>query len=226
LAHTLPAHTLLTRTLLMDLDGTLVDSVPDITAALNRLLTARDMPVMSREQVKAMVGDGVAVLVTRAFAAHDREPDATAIADFAADYAANAAVESSLYPQVLPVLTGLKDDGWRLAVCTNKPERTARTLLQALGVLPLLSAVGGGDSFPVRKPDPAHLLGTLTRASATSDTALMLGDHHNDVAAARDAGIPSIFAAWGYGSPGMEHGSTAAARDITEAAAIANRLRP
>jgi phosphoglycolate phosphatase len=214
------------RTLLLDLDGTLVDTVPDLTAALNRLMGTRGLPDFTRAQVTTMVGDGLGPLVARAFAANDRQPDATAVADLTEDYLAHVAVESTLYPQVLPVLTALARDGWRLAVCTNKPERAARALLLAVGVLPLLCAVGGGDSFPARKPDPAHLLGTLARASGQPGSALMLGDHHNDVLAARGAGVPAIFAGWGYGPPAMADGSTAVARDITEAAAIANRLLP
>jgi phosphoglycolate phosphatase len=212
------------RTLLLDLDGTLVDTVPDLSAALNGLMRARSLPGFTDEQVAAMVGDGVAELVARAFAAAGGQPDATAVEDFVADYTAHVAVESRLYPDVLPVLAGLARDGWRLAVCTNKPERAARTLLQAMGVLPLLCAVGGGDSFPARKPDPAHLLATLTLAAGTPDAALMLGDHRNDMLAARAAQIPGIFAAWGYGSAGMAEGSAAVARDITEAAAIVSRL--
>jgi phosphoglycolate phosphatase len=214
------------RTLLFDLDGTLVDTVPDLTAALNRLMLARGLAAFTRPAVAAMVGDGVAALVARAFAARNLQPDAGAVADLTADYTAHVAVESALYPAVLPVLTALAGDGWRLAVCTNKPERAAEALLEALGVLPLLCAVGGGDSFPTRKPDPGHLLGTLSRAGGRRDAAVMVGDHHNDVVVARAAGVPAIFAAWGYGSPGMADGSTAVARDITEAAAIANRLLP
>jgi phosphoglycolate phosphatase len=217
---------MVSRTLLLDLDGTLVDTVPDIAAALNRLMRARRLPIFSHEQVAAMVGDGVAVLVMRAFAARDRQPDAAAIPDFTADYTAHSVVESRLYPRVLPVLTDLAHDGWGLAVCTNKPEQAARALLQALRLLPLLCAVGGGDSFPVRKPDPAHLLSTLAQAAGTRDAAVMIGDHRNDVLAARAAGIPSIFASWGYGSPGMAEGCTAVAPDIAQAAAIANRLLP
>jgi phosphoglycolate phosphatase len=214
------------RTLLLDLDGTLVDTVPDLAAAMNRLMSARGLPAFTREQVAAMVGDGVAVLVTRAFAARGQLPDAAAVADFSADYTAHVAVESKLYPSVLPVLSTLAREGWRLAVCTNKPEQAARALLDAVGLLPLLCAIGGGDSFVARKPDPAHLLGTLTRACGRSDAALILGDHHNDVTAARQAGMPSIFALWGYGSPGMADGSAAVAHDIAEAAEIANRLLP
>jgi phosphoglycolate phosphatase len=214
------------RTLLLDLDGTLVDTVPDLTSALNRLMASRGLPAFTRPQVAAMVGDGVGVLVARAFAARDRQPDPAAVAELTADYTANVAVESKLYPQVLPVLTKLVADGWKLAVCTNKPEQAAKALLGALGLLPLLCAVGGGDSFPTRKPDPAHLLATLNRASGHPGAALMVGDHHNDVVAASGAGMPSIFAGWGYGAPAMAEGCTAIARDIAEAASIANRLLP
>jgi phosphoglycolate phosphatase len=214
------------RTLLLDLDGTLVDTVPDLAAALNRLLRSRGLSDLSTEQVTVMIGDGIAVLVARAFATYDRRPDAKAVAEMYADYTAHVAVESKLYPRVLPVLGGLADQGWRLAVCTNKPEQAARCLLQAMGLLTLCCALGGGDSFPARKPDPAHLLGTLARAGGQADAAVMLGDHRNDVRAARDAGIPSIFAAWGYGVIERTDGCAWVARDIAEAAAIANRLLP
>ena len=214
------------RTLLLDLDGTLVDTVPDLAACLNRLMAARHLPAFSHPEVAAMVGDGVAALVTRAFAAHQRQSDPADLDQFAADYAAHAAIDSKPFPGVLPVLSGLAADGWQLAVCTNKPERPARALLEACGLLRLLCTVGGGDSFAARKPDPAHLLATLARSGASPDTALMLGDHRNDVIAARGAGLRSIFALWGYAAPGMETGATAVARDIAEAAAIARRLLP
>jgi phosphoglycolate phosphatase len=214
------------RTLLLDLDGTLVDTVPDLAAALNRLMRARGLADLSHDQVAGMVGDGVAVLVARAFAAHGREPDATAVAMMTEDYTAHVAIESKLYADVLPVLGGLAREGWRLAVCTNKPELAARRLLQAVGVLDLMAAVGGGDSFPVRKPDPRHLLETLAQAGGRRDAVVMLGDHHNDVMAAQGARIPAIFAAWGYGAIGATDGCANVAHDMTEAAAIANRLLP
>ncbi|MEA2790589.1 MAG: phosphoglycolate phosphatase [Acetobacteraceae bacterium] len=214
------------RSLLLDLDGTLVDTVPDLAAVLNRLMHARGLPEFNRNQVASMVGDGVGVLVARAFNARGQPPDSTAVAEFSADYEANIAVKSTLYPHVSQALEALARDGWRLAVCTNKPERAARALLKALGLLPLMSAVGGGDSFPVRKPDPGHLRATLLLAMGTLDQAVALGDHRNDVLAAAGAGIPCIFAGWGYGSPGMPEGCTAIANDILEAVQIANRLLP
>ena len=214
------------RTLLLDLDGTLVDTVPDLAAALNRLMRSRGFPDFSHAETAAMVGDGVAALVRKAFAAHQREPDPAAVAEFVHDYERNAAVDSRLYPGVMESLAGLADAGWALAVCTNKPEFAARALLESLGLLRLMRAVGGGDSFPVRKPDPAHISATLAAAGGIPQRALMIGDHANDVAASRGAGVPCIFAAWGYGAPSMAEGAAAVARDISELAALAGRLVP
>ncbi len=214
------------RTLLLDLDGTLVDTVPDLAAALNRLMQSRGLPDFSHEQVAKMVGDGIAVLVARAFAAHGREPDETAVAAMNEDYTAHVAIGSKLYPDVLAVLKELTGAGWRLAVCTNKPEQAARRLLRAVGLLDCMVAVGGGDSFPVRKPDPRHLLETLARAGGRRDAAVMLGDHRNDIAAARGAGIEVIFATWGYGTIAATDDCASIANDMTEAAAAANRLLP
>jgi phosphoglycolate phosphatase len=214
----------LTRTLLLDLDGTLVHSVPDLCAALNRLMRARGLAGFSQPKTALMVGDGVAKLVERAFAARDRMPDPGAVAEFSADYGAHAAVESIPYPGVADALRALAAEGWRLAVCTNKPEAAARAVLGALGLGGYFAAIGGGDSFPVRKPDPAHLLATLQRAGGEPAHAVMAGDHANDITAARGAGLPCIFAAWGYGPPSMAAGAVEIARDFAELTAIARRL--
>ena len=155
------------RTLLLDLDGTLVHSVPDLAAALNRLMGARGLAGFSHPETAAMVGDGVAKLVERAFAARGRTPDAGAVAEFSADYLVAFGGGDQAVPGGCRGLHALADEGWRLAVCTNKPERAARALLAALGLAPLFAAIGGGDSFPVRKPDPAHLLATLRPPAAS-----------------------------------------------------------
>ena len=214
----------MTRTLLFDLDGTLVNSVPDLAAALTRLMRARGLAGFSHSETALMVGDGVARLVERAFTARGTAPDAGAVAEFSADYLLHAVVETRPYPGVADGLHALACEGWKLAVCTNKPERAARALLAALGLAALFAAVGGGDSFPVRKPDPAHLLATLAAAAGEPAHAVMAGDHANDVAAARGAGVPCIFAAWGYGPPAMAEGADAVAQDFGELAAIARRL--
>ena len=108
------------------------------------------------------------------------------------------------------------DAGWKIAVCTNKPERPARIVLEAFGIAQFLAAIGGGDSFPVKKPDPAHLLATLSAAGGDPGSAVMVGDHHNDVHAAAGAGLPCIFAAWGYGATDMAEGAARVAERFTD----------
>ena len=204
------------RTLVLDLDGTIVDSLPDLTAALNRLMAQRGLAPFPLADAARLVGDGVQRLVERAFAARGATADAAAVEHYVADYGRNYAVASRLYPGVAATVASLRAAGWRLAVCTNKLEQPARELLDALGLAGIFAAIGGGDSFPVRKPDPAHLLATLRAAGSAPEQAVMAGDHANDVTAARGAGLPVIFAAWGYGRPEMAAGADAVARDFTE----------
>ena len=189
----------MSRWLIFDLDGTLVDSVPDLTAALNRLALARGLAPYSEAEVTPMVGDGAGALVQRALAARDVVAVAEDLQALLRDYTAHAADLSVAYPGVADTLAALHQAGWIMAVCTNKPEGAAHALLAALGLDRWFVTVGGGDTFPVRKPDPAHLLATLAAAGGTPDRAVMVGDHHNDIEAARAAGVKSVFCRWGYG---------------------------
>ena len=118
----------------------------------------------------------------------------------------------------------MRGDGWRLAVCTNKPEGPARAMLQALDLAEYLDAIGGGDSFPVRKPDPAHLLATIAACGGERGASVMVGDHRNDVQAASGAGIPCIFAMWGYGPEAMSEGAQAKALTFADVPAVAAAL--
>jgi phosphoglycolate phosphatase len=214
------------RCLLFDLDGTLVDSVPDLAAALNVMLAARGFAPFAEPEVGAMVGDGVGVLIQRAFAARGATPDVAAVADYTARYAAHVADATRPYPGTHAALAQLAAGGWTLAVATNKPERLAHAVLEATGLDRFFASVGGGDSFPVRKPDPGHLLATLAAVGATPARALMVGDHRNDIAAAHGAGMGCIFAAWGYGEPGMESGAAAIAPDFAAVPRLAAGLLP
>ncbi len=219
-----PLHPITPRTLLLDLDGTLVDSLPDLAASLNRLMAARGMAPFAREAVAGMVGDGVRALLDRAFAARGGDPGPRDMADFLADYGAHLADATRPYPGVGAALGRLRAAGWRVAVCTNKPEGLARGVLHATGLLAAIDAVGGGDSFAVRKPDPGHLRATLARAGGATDRAVMAGDHRNDILAAHGAGVKAIFAAWGYGPPAIAAGADAVAEDFAELADLAVRL--
>jgi phosphoglycolate phosphatase len=212
------------RTLVLDLDGTLIDTVPDLAAALNRLMRARGLDGFTLAETAAMVGDGVARLVGRAFVARGRTADAADVAEYSADYSAHAVEASRLFPGVADTLGRMAAEGWGLAVCTNKPEAPARALLRAFGLEGLIRTVGGGDSFPVRKPDPRHLLATLAAAGGSADRAVMVGDNVNDVAAATGAGLPCIFAAWGYGPPEMAAGAAATATGFSEVPELARAL--
>jgi phosphoglycolate phosphatase len=195
------------RLAVFDLDGTLVDSAPDIHAALDRLMAAQGRPGFARAEVTAMIGDGVRVLVERASAARSLAFSEALLEAFTADYTARAAEATALFPGIATALDGLAAAGWALAVCTNKPAAATAALLGALGLEGRFAAVGGGDSFPVRKPDPGHLLGTLRQAGGDPGRAVMVGDHRNDVLAARGAGLPCLFAGWGYGVPAMAEGA-------------------
>jgi phosphoglycolate phosphatase len=200
-----------TRCAVFDLDGTLVDSAPDIHAALDRLMARRQLPGFARAEVVGMIGDGVRVLLERAHAARGLPLDEASLDHFMADYEANAAVLTRPFAGIPELLGGLRDAGWQLAVCTNKPEAAARVLLSGLGLDGHFSALGGGDSFHMRKPDPGHLRATLAAAGAAPEAAVMIGDHANDIEAARGAGVRAIFAGWGYGPHSMAGGAPIAA---------------
>ena len=194
-----------------DLDGTLVDSAPDLHAALDRLMAVKRLPGFARAEVVAMIGVGVRVLLERAYAARGIALDEAGLQHFMTDYEANAAVLTRAFDGIPELLGGLRDAGWRLAVCTNKPEGAARVLLSGLGLDGHFSALGGGDSFPMRKPDPGHLRATLAAAGAVPEDAVMIGDHRNDIEAAGGAGVRAIFAGWGYGPHSMAGGAPIAA---------------
>jgi len=205
------------RLAVFDLDGTLLDTAPDIRLAVNRRLAASGLAPLELTEVAAMIGDGARVLLERAFGARGAPVPASAVEAFTADPDLEGGTLTRLFPGILDLLDDLRDDGWRLAVCTNKPAAPARAVLAHFGIDGRFRAVGGGDSFATRKPDPAHLLATMGQAGG--GRAVMVGDHANDMLAARGAGIPAIFAGWGYGAPWMA-GDNAVADDVAAAKAL------
>ena len=186
--------------LVFDLDGTLVDSVPDLRAALNQMLRERGRPPLSLPQVKRMVGDGAPAMVTRALAATGPEAiDAGgALARFLEIYEANPVRLTRLYPEVRRTLTELRRRGYRTAICTNKPQRATIAVVEGLGLGDLFDGIAGGDHFPVRKPDPGHLLSLIAQLGARREASVMIGDNENDAAAARAARVPLILMRYGY----------------------------
>ncbi len=189
-------------TLLCDLDGTLVDSAPDLLRALNSLLELEGRAPIDLPVLKRMVGDGVTKLVERGWTATGGAAtgsDLEGLVDrFLTLYETNLVRDTVAFPRVGSVLSSLKESGWKLAVCTNKPERPSRQILETLGLSHLFEAVAGGDSYPVKKPDPGHLLATMAELQTTKERCVMLGDSGNDVRAAQAAGVPVVLVTFGY----------------------------
>src|SRR5213592_3422356 len=172
--------------LVFDLDGTLVDSVPDLRAAVNEMLRERGSRQLSLSEVKRLVGDGAPALVARALAASgaDAAGGGEALARFLEIYEANAVRLTRPYPDVRETLTALRRRGYRAAVCTNKPQRATMAVIEGLGFLALFDGIAGGDRFSVKKPDPGHLLGLIGELGASVTATAMIGDNENDAAVA------------------------------------------
>lgn len=184
------------------LDGTLIDSLPDIVAAANRLLDEDGRRPITRDEARLMVGAGAGALVERAFAITGAPLDDAALAvtrnRFIAYYEQAPARESSVYPGVIPVLEALAADRVPLGVCTNKPHALSETVLAALGLARFMSAVAGADAVAAKKPDAGHVLAVLDAMGGGVRGAVLVGDSATDMAAARNAGIPSVAVSYGY----------------------------
>jgi len=191
------------KAVVFDLDGTLIDSAPDLRSATNRLLAEEGREPLDLRAVTLMIGDGARKLVERAFAATG-EPAAEADLDaltarFLGHYEGKAAVDTVAFPGVVRALTVLRDRGLGLGVCTNKPYAPTLEILEELGLRRYIDVVVGGDSIPgVRKPDPGMLRSVLEQLGASPDEALMVGDNANDVASARAAGVAVVVMSYGY----------------------------
>lgn len=186
-----------------DLDGTLVDSAPDLAAAADATLADLGLPPRGEEAVRGWVGNGVERLLHRALTNdhHGQAPAALfehAKQCFWGHYQRGLCVHSRLYPGVQEGLLALAQQGFRLACVTNKPVDFARPLLKALGVDQLFSVVLGGDSVPQKKPAPDILLTAATQLGAGIQTSLLVGDSVTDVQTARNAGCPVVCVPYGY----------------------------
>jgi phosphoglycolate phosphatase len=188
-------------TLLLDLDGTLVDSAPDLAGALNSLRAEHGLSALAIDEVKTMVGDGAAKLVERGLPAPGEAAPgnrALLVRRFLEIYETRLTAETRPYPGVVETLEVLAAAGWRLGVCTNKPEGPSRRILSDLGLERFFATVGGGDSFAERKPAAGHVLATLALMDAVPESAVMVGDSPNDVLSARNAGLPVVVVGYGY----------------------------
>jgi phosphoglycolate phosphatase len=189
-------------TIAFDLDGTLVDTAPDLVGALNALLAEEGLPGLLFEDVMRMVGRGAWVLVQRGFAAAgetlDESHRAKVFGRFIELYTARIAERSRPYPGCLEALDALAAAGATLVVCTNKLTGLSVALLDALDMTRRFAAVIGQDSAPAAKPDARHLWTAIAAAGGSNDCAILVGDSDTDFNAARASGVPVILVPFGY----------------------------
>lgn len=187
---------------IFDLDGTLIDTAPDLIASLNHAIAPVGLAPYGVEDTKTLVGRGVRVMIERAFEHRDRSLDEdtfdACFERFSEHYRAGIPGESHPYPGIVAALDRLKSAGFDLAVCTNKRESFTMPLLDALDLTGYFTAITGGDTFAFRKPDPRHVLETIARASGDVANAVMVGDSSNDIDAGKGAGAATIAVTFGY----------------------------
>ncbi len=199
---------------IFDLDGTLVDSAPDIHAAVNTLMLAEGEAPLAFETVKRFIGNGVPTLLARVMVARGRSGDelhARWMARFMADYSTGASDLTRPYPGVPEALEALHQAGHALGLCTNKPIEPARHVLAAFGLDRFFSVVIGGDTLAVRKPDPAPLL--AVNYALDAGPAIFVGDSEVDADTALAAGVPFLLFTEGYRKSPVEAMAHAASFD-------------
>lgn len=197
-----PVAQVLPRTVIFDLDGTLVDTSPDLTAALNSVLLAAGRRPLPEEEVRHLVGRGARVLIERGMEVTGEPVDQglvpNLLQDFIAHYGANIAAGSQPFPGAIEAVRHLIATGHKVGICTNKPEALSFKLMDALNLRRLFPVILGADSRPYRKPDPRHLLDTIAELGGDPRHAVMIGDSETDARTAQAAGIPVILVSFGY----------------------------
>ena len=189
------------HTLIMDLDGTLIDSVPDVCASLNRALHSEGISPLRPEQVSKLVGHDAWYMIEQAVhvGGGDRVIDIDAMRDlFLREYSAHPVENTVIYPGVLEVLDTFKSQEALLGICTNKPEKTTYPVLDALGLDGYFPAIVCGDTLPYSKPDSRHVHKVIEMLGADAASAVFVGDSETDIAAARNAELPIVLVSYGY----------------------------
>lgn len=203
------------RALVFDLDGTLVDTAPDIIDALNRSLADSGLSAVDDETGRSFIGGGARTLVKLGVIETVGEDAADDLIDrtfdrFLAYYGESSVEKSVIYPGVIETLDGFANDGMPMGICTNKPHDISLSVLEALGLMGYFRAVIGGDALSERKPAAGHLLETAKRTLPGYREVIMIGDSATDVAAARNASVPVVAVSYGYTNvPAHELGADA-----------------
>ena len=189
-------------TIAFDLDGTLVETAPDLVSTLNVLLGQEGIAPLPLGEARNMIGHGARALIAKGFAASGRPLDPTALDGlferFIVHYLAHIADESAPFTGVIPTLDTLQAQGAILSVCTNKRTDLSLALLKALKLDHYFKSIVGADGAPAAKPDPRHLLTAIQAAGGNPARAIMVGDSASDAGAARGAGTPLILVTFGY----------------------------
>ncbi len=187
---------------IFDLDGTLVDSARDLSAALNHVLKCASRPEIALSEVRHMVGDGARALIIKGFSETGHLPGAKEIDaiqdEFLSYYSDHITDQTIIFPGARHVIETLADMKIPLGLCTNKAIKLTEKIIAEFDLTDYFSAIVGGDSFDYRKPDPRHLISTLEIMKADPQRAVMVGDSRNDIRAAQRAGIPVIGVSFGY----------------------------
>lgn len=219
-------HALPFDTIVFDLDGTVADTAADLAAALNHSLTALGREPVPAESVRRFIGHGGRALLRKGLAATGESSEQLveqAYPILLEYYAANICVATRVYPGLESALDALAGRGAGLAVCTNKAERLSLLLLESLGLRSRFKAVVGGDTLPVRKPDPATLREAIARAGG--GRAVLVGDSITDADTARAAGIPFVAVSFGFSDRPIEAlGADAVIDDYGELVRVLERL--
>lgn len=194
--------------MLFDLDGTLVDTAPDLATATNYVMRHMGLPEVDEQEILPFVGRGAIVMIRQAAESHGRpitpETQKECFAIFNKHYADNIANRSKPYDGILSLLPRLKSQGHELAICTNKFESNARLLLDKLDLSHFFPVLTGGNTFEFRKPDPRHITETILMAKGRVDRAVMIGDSETDIKAAKAAGVPVVAVNFGYSDAPVE----------------------
>lgn len=195
-------------TVIFDLDGTMVDTAPDLIAATNYTLGRFGMAPVEARIIQPAVGLGSRAMILAAMDELGRTADPETLSrmtdQFIDYYGDNIAIGSRIFPGLVGALIALREKGARLGVCTNKREALTLKLLAALRLDQYFDAIAGADTFPVRKPDAGHLLGTIAMAGGDPARAVMIGDSATDAGAARNAKVPFVAVSFGYAEMPVE----------------------
>ena len=201
-------------TVVYDLDGTLIDSAKDMQVAVSRVLADHGLPAVTEDDVRNYMGQGSKVTMGKAFGKFGKTLADGALSavtrEFVRYYEADPVGHTTAFAGVAEVVARFARLGLKQGVCTNKFERPSRMILEHLKLMPPIADVAGADTFPVRKPDPQHILMLVERMGGNPQRTVMIGDSIHDVEAAHAAGLPAVLVSWGYTDrPASELGAEA-----------------